>query len=76
MDAIKNGDSIRLRTKMGIKKHIKEWESKDQSRFYAGMMIIFGWFFLSVGLNNTSMKLIGAGFCFGYATTKLNSPKA
>ena len=60
---------------MGIKKHIDKWESKDQSRFYAGMMIAFGWLFLAVGYNSLWMKVFGAGYCFGYAITKLTTSK-
>lgn len=52
-------------------KYLKEWESKDQSKFYAMIMILFGWLFLSIGYNLDSMKLLGAGFCFGYAINKL-----
>jgi len=56
-----------------VNKYIKQWESKDQSKFYAMIMIAFGWLFLSVGYNSLWMKVFGAGYCFGYGITKLNS---
>lgn len=57
-----------------IKIKVKElgmaWESKDQSKFYAMIVLLFGWLFLSIAYNSISMKLSGTGFCFGYSMIK------
>lgn len=53
-----------------IKELLKQWESKDQSKFYSFIILMFGLLLLSIGLDSFLLKISGAIICFSYSGYK------